>query len=504
MAIKKTRALTVTNTWAKPKRLLILMGLLFIYQTPILAQDYVQIYKQAKKSYEEGEFALSIQLVKQIETGIGPNIKTQSLLVYNYLYNEQFIEAKIALEKYKRLAAYATGQAHQKLLQQENAINEGLRRLEEEFRNKEMTPQKKIQAAKLAIQKTYPQNSQAKTPKEIEAIKYGYETSSLLEKKHNEYRQRIANFAESELKKKENTLQQEQNYFNQIALKAITVGNKKWTTENLKLTYFRDGTPIVRAKNEEEWINYFHAQIPCWRYPQYDPNQDPRLGIEYNMYALMNEKQMAPEGWRVPTINDWKNFSANVGDWNELYIPDAVFTMATKDRSKKYGSVYWNSRHRKHDSRVIKLKGKNKTGFSAIPNRSMRYSYEALDSNDNNKAVWWAMTTEADWIKRQLSVNNNVLEVRKDYETEVASFYFTSVYNDAYGLSTKNTIFVYWNFLKEDELAKAQKRKPRYSDNIFTYDITKFNTLGEIKKPESYEKRDTAHMQGYPIRLVQQ
>lgn len=480
-----------------------LYAVLFMIINTAYSQSSVDIFNSAKNQYENGNYTTAIQNLKALERSIGTNPKIQSLLVYSYVAKNDFVNAKISFEKYKRLAVYATGDAHQKLLQQEALINAGLRKLEDDFRNKEMTPQKKMQAARVAIQATYPPNSQTKTQKEIDDIRKQFETSSLLERKYDEYLKRITDAAASELKKKANTFNEEQAYFKDLALYSITAGNMTWTKENLKMTYFSDGTPIVMAKNEEDWINYFHAEIPCWRYYQYDPNQDPRLGLEYNMYVIMHEKRIAPEGWRVPTINDWKHLSTNIGDWNELYIPDAVFTQATKDGSKQYGAVYWNSGHRKHESRIIKLKGKNKSGFSAIPNRSISYYEKAVDRNDNNKAVWWAMTPKKDWFKIQYTTNyNNLLEVRKDYDTEVASFYFTSRYNDGYGLSTKNTIFVYWNFLKEDELAKAQNRKPRYTDNIFTYDITKFNTQGQINAPESYERRSTVHMQGYPIRLV--
>ena len=483
------------------KRFHTLLVFLLLMQVHAFAQDYIQQYNQARSYFEDGQFAVSIRLLKQIEMGIGPTIKTHSLLIYSYINNDQFVEAKIAMEQYKRLASYATGEAHRKLLQQESVIQAGLQWQEDVFRSREMTPQRKMQAAQRAIHATYPRNN-SQTPQEIEAIKKYYENSTLMETGYISYKQRVADAAAAALKKKEETLTREQAYFREVALKSITAGNATWTRENLKMTYFRDGTPIVMARNEDDWISYFHAEIPCWRYQNYDPNQDPRLGLEYNMYALMSEKQIAPEGWRVPTINDWKNFSATVGDWQQLYIPDAVFTMGTKDGSKRYGAVYWNTTHRNRKSGVVRLKGKNKSGFSAIPNRSIRFYSNVKDKLDNNKAVWWAMPETNNWLKTSLTANKNVLEVRKDYETEAAAFYFTSTYNDRLVPSPKNQVFVYWNFLKEDYLAQFQKRKPRYADNIYTYDIAKFNTQGQRVPPESYEIRSTDHMQGYPIRLV--
>lgn len=483
---------------------LVIIFFVLISSLSTFSQDYTGIFNQAKSQYEAGQFFSSIRLLQQIENAIGPTIKTQSLLVYNYLNNQQFIEAKIALEKYKRLATYTTSEAHKKLLQQEPVINEGLRRMEDEFRRKEMTPQRKMQAAQAAINSTYFTNTNLITPQEREnRLKY-FTSSAEYEKGFQAFKKRIAASAAEQLLQKENVYNRELDYFKQTTSKSINVGDLLWTTENLRMTYFRDGTPIVMARNEEDWIYYFHAEIPCWRYFNYDPNMDSRLGIEYNMYALMNENQIAPEGWSVPTINDWKKFSAGIGDWNELYLPEMVFTKATKDGSKKFGYVYWNSRHRKHESEILKLKGKNKSGFSAIPNRSILKDSYYKDREDNNRAVWWAMTPKKDWSKTSFNMYDNLLEVRKDYETDAAAFYFTSTYNDQFGLSTKNTIFVYWNFLKEDELAKVQKRMPRYTDQFYsyTYDITKFKNNGEIAPPASYERRSTDHMQGFPIRLV--
>ncbi len=484
--------------------LAIWIATIFIQFNTANSQSAIDFYNVAKSQYEIGNYNNAIQNLKALEQSIGANPKIQSLLAYTYLAKNDFVNAKISIEKYKRLAVYASSDAHQKLLQLEESINAGLRRLEEEFRNKEMTPERKIWAASDAIYATYSPYNQTKTQKEIEGIRNKLETSSLLERKYNENLQRIANTVATELHKKNNTFNQEQEYFNQVELTSITVGNTKWTTENLKMTYFRDGTPIVMAKNEDEWVNYFHAGIPCWRYLQYDSNQDPRLGLEYNMYALMSEKQIAPEGWRVPTINDWKNFSATVGDWNELYIRDAVFTLATKDGNKQYGATYWNSGHRFHESRVLKLKGKNKSNFSAIPNRTMPRYEKGLDNNDNRKACWWAMTPKKDWLMKNYIVDNDLLEVRKEYETEVAAFFFTNSY-DIGAPYAKNTIFIYWNFLREDRRAEVQKRKPRYlnsHDWIYTYDNTQFDINGQIKITEN-NKRSNDHIEGYPIRLIQ-
>lgn len=165
-----------------------------------------------------------------------------------------------------------------------------------------------------------------------------------------------------------------------------------WTKENLKMTYFSDGTPIVMAKNEEDWINYFHAEIPCWRYYQYDANQDPRLGLEYNMYVIMHEKELhLKAGECLPSMigNILVPISA-IGMnciFPMLFLPKPQKTEANNTVLFIGTAVIENMKAASLSSRA-----KINQAFLLSLTVQSRITKKAVDRNDNNKAVWWAMT----------------------------------------------------------------------------------------------------------------
>lgn len=82
----------------------------------------------------------------------------------------------------------------------------------------------------------------------------------------------------------------------------IIFGTQEWSVENACHTTYRDGTPIVQVDSP----GLFPGYIPAWCY--YD-NTDPTKGVLYNQFAVLggwNESgSFAPEGWHVPTKDEW-------------------------------------------------------------------------------------------------------------------------------------------------------------------------------------------------------
>ena len=91
-------------------------------------------------------------------------------------------------------------------------------------------------------------------------------------------------------------------------------GEDTWTTENAKVVTYRDGTPIPYVATMTE---AFDASIGHWTYANGDPSSGKIL---YNYKAVQGiwdadsagdpsqRKELAPEGWHVPTHTEWNNF----------------------------------------------------------------------------------------------------------------------------------------------------------------------------------------------------
>jgi uncharacterized protein (TIGR02145 family) len=82
----------------------------------------------------------------------------------------------------------------------------------------------------------------------------------------------------------------------------VMIGEQCWMAENLKVTHYRNGDPILNVIDNTEWVN-----LSTGGYCNYDNDSTnvTTYGRLYNWHALNDERNIAPEGWRVPTGNDW-------------------------------------------------------------------------------------------------------------------------------------------------------------------------------------------------------
>jgi hypothetical protein len=86
----------------------------------------------------------------------------------------------------------------------------------------------------------------------------------------------------------------------------VKIGNQWWMTENLKVTKFRNGDAIIQAQDSADWVN------PQSNYCLYR-NDLAAPGFLYNFYSITDAKNIAPEGWHIPTDSEWKELEVFLG-----------------------------------------------------------------------------------------------------------------------------------------------------------------------------------------------
>lgn len=79
----------------------------------------------------------------------------------------------------------------------------------------------------------------------------------------------------------------------------VRIGGQIWMTENLRVTRYRDGTPIPNVYDNDEWPNAGEGACCMVRNDSMEYKQT--YGVLYNFHAVTNEHGLCPEGWRVPT-----------------------------------------------------------------------------------------------------------------------------------------------------------------------------------------------------------
>lgn len=90
----------------------------------------------------------------------------------------------------------------------------------------------------------------------------------------------------------------------------VQIGEQFWINENLKVGHYRNGDPIQWLTLQLPWCNTTDGAF-C-HYSHSDNNYDI-YGNLYNWYATIDERGLAPEGWRIPSDTDVKNLEIYLG-----------------------------------------------------------------------------------------------------------------------------------------------------------------------------------------------
>ena len=124
----------------------------------------------------------------------------------------------------------------------------------------------------------------------------------------------------------------------------VIIGNQVWMSENLKVTKYRDGTAIPTGLSNSEWEN-----TTSGAYAVYDNNEThaDTYGYLYNWYAVDDSRNIAPDGWHVPTDDEWTTLTDYLGG-----------TSVAGGKMKETGTSHWNSPN---------TGATNESGFTAFP-----------------------------------------------------------------------------------------------------------------------------------------
>ena len=141
----------------------------------------------------------------------------------------------------------------------------------------------------------------------------------------------------------------------------ITIGNQVWMLKNLSISRYRNGDIIPQVQDQSQWFNLTTGAW-CY-YANYTPN-GIIYGKLYNWYAVNDERNLAPQGWRIPSNSDFMALRAYLGP-------------ATSGKNMK-ATILWDPNT-----------GDNTSHFTALPSgwRSDT-AFNAITTN----AIFWTTT----------------------------------------------------------------------------------------------------------------
>lgn len=132
--------------------------------------------------------------------------------------------------------------------------------------------------------------------------------------------------------------------------RTVAIGGQVWMAENLRTTRYRDGSPIPNITDNAEW-----GGLTTGAYSWYDHNAEAyekTYGALYNWYAVMDSRNISPEGWHVPTDEEWT-------------ILGNYLAASSGGKMKEEGTDHWISPN---------TGATNESGFSALPGGFRSYT----------------------------------------------------------------------------------------------------------------------------------
>jgi uncharacterized protein (TIGR02145 family) len=126
----------------------------------------------------------------------------------------------------------------------------------------------------------------------------------------------------------------------------LIIGNQVWLKENLKVSNYRNGDPLLDLTDSTTWNGGY---ITTGGYSNY--NNDTAIsniyGKLYNWYAINDSRGICPAGWHIPTVKEWNELAASLGG-------NAI----AGGKLKESGTANWQSPN---------MGATNESGFTALP-----------------------------------------------------------------------------------------------------------------------------------------
>ncbi len=188
------------------------------------------------------------------------------------------------------------------------------------------------------------------------------------------------------------------------AVGSVVIGDQVWKTKNLNVAVFRNGDAIPEASTVNAWLEADRNRTPAWCYCANDPGNETKYGKLYNWYAVNDPRGLAPQGWHVPSNNEWRMLCSTLGG-----------SRAAGNQLKST----WGWKSDKGENSC----GSNSSGFTAEPGGYFHFGGGAPAFDDNffgfgTQASWWSTTDKGNGYVKYWHID---LEpgVFIDYNTEI-------------------------------------------------------------------------------------
>ncbi|WP_143959980.1 fibrobacter succinogenes major paralogous domain-containing protein [Litoribacter populi] len=161
--------------------------------------------------------------------------------------------------------------------------------------------------------------------------------------------------------------------------KVVKIGNQYWMAENLRTSTFCNGDPLEEA-GQPNWEWEYGNDIPgSWSFDN-QPEYDVPYGKLYNNRAAVDERNICPCGYKIPSLEDWRELREYLGG-NE----EAAIKMRSTDPR------YWIEELHQTATNESQF---NALGAGVVWLDLFGYNFPSYFGRFNEMTTWWTSTVE--------------------------------------------------------------------------------------------------------------
>jgi uncharacterized protein (TIGR02145 family) len=150
-----------------------------------------------------------------------------------------------------------------------------------------------------------------------------------------------------------------------VCLPTIVIGTQQWMEKNLDVVTYRNGDIIPQVTDPTAWAA---LTTGAWCYYNNDPANGAIYGKLYNWYAVNDARGLAPQGWHIPTDEEWTTLDTKLGG-----------RFVAGGKMKTTGTTRWTTPN---------TGATNESGFAGLPGGTR--DYDGSFGFVGNDGYWWS------------------------------------------------------------------------------------------------------------------
>jgi uncharacterized protein (TIGR02145 family) len=142
----------------------------------------------------------------------------------------------------------------------------------------------------------------------------------------------------------------------------VVIGTQTWMARNLSITHYRNGDPITYIPEEPDW-----GKSGAGEYCDYDyfGELGGAYGNFYNWYVVSDPRGITPDGWHVPSDEEWTILIDYLGGVNEA-----------GEKLRETGFTHWLRESNDQNN----PEGTNESGFTALGAGMADYDHRGYEA----------------------------------------------------------------------------------------------------------------------------